>query len=347
MSDIFICKHCGKKMGVKQFGRHLWKIHNQKYEDYVLKHLEEFKHLNWKLCSECNTLFRGTSLKCGKCYTKNHQIKEDQYIQCYYCNQPIHSKVISVHLKTYHNIAFLDYVKEHLKDFEKMGWCKCFVCGNITKKQGTKHETTCSEKCLSEYRKTLIGEKSIRFGAVLSDETKEKISEKNIEFYSIKENHPFFGKKLSSGHKERISKSHIGLLVGEKNGMFGKTHTSEAIKKIFLHRRMNKLEKMVADELNKVGILYHFQYFITENGICKSYDFKIKDKPLILEVDGDFWHGNPNTKTHHIHVNKTVINDRLKEEIALKRGIKVIRLWESDIKKDPSIVIRTISPYIY
>lgn len=38
---------------------------------------------------------------------------------------------------------------------------------------------------------------------------------------------------------------------------------------------------------------------------------------------------------------------QLKEEIASKRGIKVIRLWESDIKKDPSIIIRTLTPHIY
>ena len=350
MSDIFICRHCGKEMSVKQFGRHLWKIHNQKYEDYVLEHLEEFKHLNWKLCSECGHIFRGTSLKCGECYTKNHQIKDDQYIQCHYCDTSIHSKVISIHLKSHHNILFLDYVKENLKDFEKMGWCKCVICGNITKNTAHKtNEPTCSEKCLSEIRKTWTGEKSIRFGAILSTETKEKIGKTNKENYSIPENCPFYGKHHTKKTKEKVSKTRIknGLSKGSNNPMFGKTHTPEAIEKIFSHRPMNKLEKMVADELDKVGILYRFQYFITENGVCKSYDFKIKEKPLILEVDGDFWHGNPEKENHYKKVNEIRENDKLKEEIALKRGIKVIRLWESDIKKDPSIVMRTLNPYIY
>ena len=36
-----------------------------------------------------------------------------------------------------------------------------------------------------------------------------------------------------------------------------------------------------------------------------------------------------------------------KEELASKKGLKVIRLWESDIKKDPSIVIRTLNSNIY
>ena len=229
-----------------------------------------------------------------------------------------------------------------------MEWCKCFVCGNITKKQGNKHETTCSEKCLSEYRKTLIGEKSIRFGAVLSEETKEKISKSNTGIIK-----PSMSGNLNPACREevrkQISKTRIerGISKGEKNGMFGKTHTPETIEKIFLYRKMNKLEKLVSVELDKAGILYHFQYFINEDGVCKSYDFKIKDKPIIIEVDGDFWHGNPNIKNHHIHVNKTIENDKLKEEIAQKRGIKIIRLWESNIKKDPSIILRSLSPYIY
>ena len=349
MSDILICKHCCREMNIKQFGRHLLKIHNQKYEDYVLNNIEEFKHLNWKLCSDCGRIFRGTSLKCGSCYTKTHKIKGDQYIQCHRCNKPIHSKVISIHLKTHHDIEFLDYIKENLNDFKKMGWCNCFICGNITKIRGNKHETTCSEKCLSEYRKTLTGNRAIRFGATLSKDTKKKISDGNVEFYSIKENHPFYGKHHTKETKEKISKTRIerGVSEGINNPMFGKTHTPETIEKIFKHRKMNKLEKIVANELDKSNILYHFQYFITENGTCKSYDFKIKDRPIILEIDGDFWHGNPNKENHYKKVDAVRKNDVLKEEIASKRGMKVIRLWESDIKKDPSIVMRTLNSHIY
>ena len=339
MNDIFICKHCGKEIGIKQFSRHLWKIHNQKYEDYVKDNLSEFLHLNWKLCSECHVLFHGTSLKCGKCYTKNHNIKRDQYIQCRYCQTPIHSKVMPVHLNAHHGVLFMDYVKEHLADFEKMGWCKCFVCGNVTKKRGNKHETTCSENCLSDYRKTLTGEKSIRFGAILSDETKEKISVSNT---GIKK--PTIQGSLNpacrSEVREQISKTRIelGLSKGSNNPMFGKTHTPEAVAKIFSHRKMNKLEKIVADELDKAGVSYSFQFFIVKDKTCKSYDFKIKGKPIIIEVDGDFWHGNPNTKNHYIGVEKTRKNDKRKDELAASREYKVVRLWERDIKKDPSIV---------
>jgi len=68
--------------------------------------------------------------------------------------------------------------------------------------------------------------------------------------------------------------------------------------------------------------------------VCKSYDFKIKDKPFIIEVDGDFWHGNPNTKSHFDKVVIVKENDLLKKEMAKNRGYKVVRLWERDINKD-------------
>jgi group I intron endonuclease len=152
---------------------------------------------------------------------------------------------------------------------------------------------------------------------------------------------------MNEESKMKIRKKLSIRFSGKGNPMYGKTHTPEAIQKIFSHRKMNKLEKLVADELDKSNIQYTFQYFISDNGVCKSYDFKIKEKPLILEVDGDFWHVNPNTKNHYDKSDDINKNDKIKEDMALKRGIKIVRLWESDINKDPSIVGRTMTPYIY
>lgn len=340
MSNIFICKHCGKEMDIKQFGRHLNKIHNQKYENYVRDNLNDFIHLNWKLCLECGKLFHGISSRCGKCYTKSYQIKENQYIICKHCNKQFHSKIISQHLKKYHNILFKDYIKENLNDFERFGWCECVICRNITKKRGDKHEPTCSYRCMGELREVkYLG----RPGHKFTEEEKKKNSLSHI------------GKKIPSitGNlnpacrpevRNQISQTRIehGVAKGEKNGMYGRTHTPEAIKKIFSHRKMNKLEKIVANELDKANIPYYFQYFIVEDGICKSYDFKIKNRPLIIEVDGDFWHGNPNQSNHYEKVDEIKKNDKVKDELAQKRSIRIIRLWESDIKKDPSIILKSL-----
>jgi len=347
MSDIFICKHCGKELNVKQFGRHLWKVHKQRYEDYVKNHLDAFKHLGWKNCVECGEICKSTSDKCGKCYTKNHQINDDQQIQCKHCSNKIHSKVFSQHLNVYHNIEFKDYVKDNLNDFRKFGWCNCVICGNICVNRSKIHNNpTCSSECLAKVRKTWIGDLAPRFGAILSNETKQRISISNTGHEGLKGD---LNPARRPEVREQISKTRIerGVAKGENNPMFGKTHTPEAIKKIFSHRSMNKLEKMVADELDKAGVSYYFQFFITENGICKSYDFKIRNKPLIIEVDGDFWHGNPKQTNHYEKVNEVKMNDIFKEQMASRLGYKVIRIWESDIKKDPSHVIKIIQPLLF
>jgi len=136
--------------------------------------------------------------------------------------------------------------------------------------------------------------------------------------------------------QEKISLS----IRGDKNPMYGKTHTPEAIKKIFSYRKMNKTEKIVADLLDQQKIPYEFQFFITDNSICKSYDFKLKDRPVIIEVDGDFWHGGPGSKTYWKDVDKVKLNDVLKESIAKTKGYKLLRFWESDLKKDVNIILQ-------
>lgn len=340
MNDI-TCKLCNKFLNIKQFSRHLSKIHNQKYEDYVRDNLEDFKYLNWKLCF-CGKLFHGASDKCGDCYTKNHKLNEDLFISCKICNEKIHSKVISVHLKKKHNVKFEDYVKENLEDFKKFGWCSCFVCGNLARnKSKAWNKPTCSYEC----RNKIMSEEYVgREGFIHTNETKKKISIANTG-----KKHPNMSGNLNPACRPdvaaRISKTMLerGVARGSKNPMFGKTHTPESIKKIFFHRPMNKLERLVADTLDGGGIKYKFQFFINDNGICKSYDFKIKNKPLIIEIDGDYWHGNPKLKKHHPKIEETRKNDILKEGMAKKRGYKIIRLWESDIKGNNSIIIDSIN----
>lgn len=275
-------------MGIKQLGRHLWKIHNQKYEDYVKDNLEEFRPHGWQPCVICGTISKKRT--CSR--------------ECF---------------------------RKHCSDL-KTG----LVFGPMSDE---------TKKKLSEDRKQKYARGwAPRVGKFHTAESKQKMSETQIERLSVPENHPFYGKHHSHETKEKISKTRRerGTARGKNNPMFGKTHTSEAIKKIFSHRRMNGLEKMVADEFDKAGIAYHFQFFISENGICKSYDFKIKGKPLIIETDGDFWHGNPTRKNHYKKVDAIRENDALKDKIAKRKGYRVVRLWESDIRKDPSIVLKYV-----
>ena len=80
------------------------------------------------------------------------------------------------------------------------------------------------------------------------------------------------------------------------------------------------------------------QHWIDRN----SYDFKIQ-KNIILEINGDYWHANPNKYKLNDKILypkdgfKTAKNvwekDRLKKEKAEKYGYNVFYLWEDEMKK--------------
>jgi G:T-mismatch repair DNA endonuclease (very short patch repair protein) len=84
--------------------------------------------------------------------------------------------------------------------------------------------------------------------------------------------------------------------------------------------------------LNEMGISY------TANGFLYSYnwDFIFKNK-LILEIQGDFWHGNPKLyKKDDILLNGLTVDMVWKKDYRKKKkvenyGYRVYYLWETDI----------------
>jgi len=65
-----------------------------------------------------------------------------------------------------------------------------------------------------------IGEKSCRFGKTHTKESIDKIIKANL------------GKKFSNEHREKLSKAKLGKYTGNNNYMYGKKHSSTAIKKM-------------------------------------------------------------------------------------------------------------------
>ena len=266
--------------------------------------------------------------------------------KCIICNKELPPQSIGGHVKHTHSIEYQDYLHKYYAEYPELfpTWKYCDVCGKLTRVHG-KAFVACSQECAGKMRsQNYKGRKAWNKG--LTKENNEIVAHQSQTIIEKRKMgwcprtgtyHTEESKlKMSNTRKER------GLGAGATNGMFGKTHTPEAIKKIFAHRKMNKLEKKVADILDANNIKYHFQFFITENEICKSYDFKIKGKPIILEIDGDFWHGNPKTKYHWKDAESVHENDILKTKLAESQGYKLLRFWQSDIKKDPAILMEKL-----
>lgn len=93
--------------------------------------------------------------------------------------------------------------------------------------------------------------------------------------------------------------------------------------------------------LDKLGLNYTYQY--KAESIGRFYDFFLPEHRLIIEIDGDYWHSNPNKFKK---LNRTQKRNRQVDEIknnwAKLNCIKMLRIWESDIKNDPKKVFDLI-----
>lgn len=340
MEELSLCRICNQSFKRNGLGVHISRIHNVSFKKYVKRFIDKFPEdfPYWRL-RENGKLVRYYSTR----YKKYKKVREDSDVECLICNKIIGSHGIGFHIKKLHNINnYEDYVEEFIDNFPEnfTMWQRCRICDKVSMKK------CCSRECDSRWRsENLVGENATRYGAILSEKTKQKIGQKAKERFKNKENHPMYGKVHSYESIEKMSKSAKKRCSDPDyiNPMKGKNHSPESIKKIFSYRQMNELEKLVGNILKENNIDYYFQFFITENEICKSYDFKIKGKPLLIEIDGDYWHGGPGHKYEEFYnVSEVKKNDKLKNKIAEKRGYKVIRIWESEIKENPNIILEKI-----
>ena len=152
-----------------------------------------------------------------------------------------------------------------------------------------------------------------------------------------------------------------------------KSSTNVGKKKFNEKYGTSKLELYFAHTfLDKMGLMYIYQYEAKDIGryfdfVVTAYDdynYIMEDKDgltcvkqdgqlfmpcLVIEVDGDYWHTNPNkfdvnkmnpTQKHNRFV------DRLKDEWAGKHCIPIVRFWEDDIHKNPKYIFDTLKKYM-
>jgi len=142
---------------------------------------------------------------------------------------------------------------------------------------------------------------------------------------------------ISEQHRENTRKSAIN---NTSYGMRGKKHSESSKKKIRLRRREQifpmkdtGIEIKIQNFLKEIKIDFiKHQYVEIEHGY--QCDILIPLEKIIIECDGDWWHGNPrkypNPTEYQI---KKIELDKIRTEELIGEGFKVIRLWEEDIEK--------------
>lgn len=192
----------------------------------------------------------------------------------------------------------------------------------------------------------------------------------------------YYGKEKSKKIKNKLSISKRGSvgLLGDKNGMFGKipynkgvslnTEIKNRIRNGVINYwnnlsdselkiRKNKLRKDWILKRNKYSEIDTIPEKITEKILIKlkikyekklnigyyNCDFVINNK--IIEVQGDYWHGNPMFYKSYDKIQKKNINRDIRKLTYLKsKGYEIMFLWENDLKKNTNNCEEELKKYL-
>jgi DNA mismatch endonuclease, patch repair protein len=212
------------------------------------------------------------------------------------------------------------------------GYCGC-GCGELTNIYRGK-----SRKFIAGHQAR--GKNNSRFGIVMDDALKKKISDVRKEQGSDW----WIGRKHTDESKKKMSEIRKVIFLGEGNPFYGKHHTEETKELIRIanakYRSLAPIlptipEKLIHNELTKLGVKFESEYLIN-NKFC--VDVFVPDHNLIIYIDGCYWHACP---THFPKARKPK-NDNSRIPYLTKCEYNVEIIWEHDIKERLNEVMKNI-----
>lgn len=304
---------------------------------------------NCKLCGKINQNKSFCSKKCQGEYSKSKR-------KCKICNTQTNNKY-------YCSLKCQNKSKKGKKK-EKWESIKCLNCdSNFDRLKNRKTNIYCSRKCGDVYKKNnQIGIHDSKNRVLnFSNETKIKHTIIAKKLWESKD----FRKKVKEGQLRKSKE--LGHWFGcdnisiEKRKItnlkkYGVEYAGWNVKKLrnkaentCLKRygkhsweiaqkscgKVSKIEKICEEILLKNNFKFKKQYKIFYDEVnfkYKKYDFFLIHEKVLIEVDGDYWHGNP---ILFKFLNKTQLknikNDKFKNNLASKNDFKLIRFWENEV----------------
>lgn len=207
-----------------------------------------------------------------------------------------------------------------------------------------------------------------------SNELKRRFSEKRKGKWHLGRDNPMYGVNVwdtytAQEREEKRQKISDGQR-GSNNQFFGKTHTPEVKELLaekarkYLADHPDHIAKMVAASLRRQssGFKSSIERIVEQELVKRKighkynkilhrrfqYDFIIGDD-ILLEVNGDYWHANPNIYGDEVGLKPLncrqkfkVEQDRIKRAFAHKYGYKIFYIWETEVRQRDFSVIDLI-----
>lgn len=151
-----------------------------------------------------------------------------------------------------------------------------------------------------------------------------------------------FGLTKKEFNSERVKKIWEKKTSEEKKEwLINSIHNDKAIRNAIGYN-ISKLEKYIEELLKELNIEYETQLLLkVSNKKRYFYDLYIPSINLIIEIQGDYWHANPNRynaedlvhyKFADIKAQDIWDRDKVKQDFATSKGYKLIAIWEHFIK---------------
>lgn len=238
-----------------------------------------------------------------------------------------------------------------------------YICPSCHGSERTGHP--CSQE---KKRKISEANKGNKYwvGKKHTEETKKKLSDR-MTGKLVGNLNPFYGKKhdgktielmvekrkiwrenLTEEQKKclslNLSKSQKTMQKNDPDGYRenkrkGGLAAAKSVKKY----QKNNFEKKLEQKLKEMQIEMKYSVIFCH----KQFDFGNKEHKILLEAQGDYWHGNPNIYKELNEIQKRNVNkDVEKAKIAEKHGFKIFYIWEKEFNNGNFSVLFEIKNYL-
>ena len=119
---------------------------------------------------------------------------------------------------------------------------------------------------------------------------------------------------------------------------------------------ISKLNKKVFSILESNNINFSIEFKLKKEKGYYAYDILLENSNKIIEIYGDYWHGNPRIykdndiilkgSSKEILVKDKWKNDKEKELFAINKNYQILIIWEYDLKNNKENCIKKILNYI-
>lgn len=284
---------------------------------------------------------------------------------CKICNHELkNAQSLSAHCRTKHKMTSEDvYIEYFLSGISPICECGCgekpnylgiykgfvkYIHGHASRVNNNWGHNPEAHRKSGETQKKLYknGELIIwNKGLDISDERVRKNTEGMV-------NHPTRNDKISKSltgrkrPKKVLDKLNEGMLKywsDPKNRELRRLSQVEHLQKRQINTK-SKLEQRFEDMLKEVGIQFLNQFPL--EGYL--FDFYIPKHNVLIEVDGDWYHCNPDVHPEPTHeIQKFVTeNDERKNQVVKNNNITLLRFWEKDVNNNPEMVKTELLRYL-